>query len=109
MELIFEPTQSYGLKPHALRQRAPGSLTFEIEEGLVHLASDFELSSSGVAAIANLTITHGTRRVVVLSLNENGPAVFPPIHAISELISATDVYWQKWSGQIDTRGRIEMR
>ena len=104
MDIHFEPRGDYGRLPLAMKRRAPNSLTFGTKDGLFHLATDFDFEPGEHTLHTSVRVRKGERRTMILSLNENAPGVFPPIHRVSDLIDATDTYWRRWSEQVTYQG-----
>ena len=104
LSIDVEPRADYGRLSLDLRSRGPRSAVFATKEGLLHLAADFGFEHRKHSAHTVLTVRQGERKTLAFSMNENGPAVFPPLDHAADLIEATDRYWQRWSAQIDYRG-----
>jgi GH15 family glucan-1,4-alpha-glucosidase len=104
VRLTLRPTDGFGLKPANLRQRGRGSYTFTVADGTGHLASDFELGAAGGVIGATGPLHLGEPKTAILSWNEYGPAVFPPLHDAERLIDVTNVYWRSWASRIKYDG-----
>jgi pentatricopeptide repeat protein len=99
-----EPVGGFGLGALKLRQRGPNSFTFQVEDGVGHLAADFPLAAADGAIHGVCTVRPGEPRTLILSWNESGPAVYPPITSVAQLIDASDAYWRGWAGRITYDG-----
>jgi GH15 family glucan-1,4-alpha-glucosidase len=104
VRVLCKPTRGFGHETLKLRRRGPGSFTFPVEDGAGHLAADFDLEAVDGAIGAACTVRPGEPRTVILSWNENAPAVFPPLAESLRLVEATDRYWQTWAGRITYDG-----
>jgi GH15 family glucan-1,4-alpha-glucosidase len=102
--LTCAPAADFGKRFLAGRRRGRGSATFNHRDGLIHLATDgdFELGPAGVRS--RFSLAAGDVRTFVLSFNENGPAVFPPLQRIADLCEATQRYWKSWAARISYDG-----
>ena len=78
--VTFEPRKNFGLERFELRRPRNSasprrSLVFQSMDGAFHLAADFDLELTADGAEARLAVEEGQSHVLILSFNENAPAV----------------------------------
>jgi len=103
MRLSYRPRPGYGRKSIKVTGSGPKSQSFPIPGGFVHLAASLDLHFDGDGQ-SLFTIGEGQTVDLVLSFNEPGVAIFPPMGQLDELIQATDDYWQEWAARIRYSG-----
>jgi GH15 family glucan-1,4-alpha-glucosidase len=102
VKVRFEPRLNYGSAGVNFIRAGRHSLAFRANGGLVHLATDFDLEL--VAGEAVITLREGQLANFVLSFNESGTAIFPPMAHVDQLIDSTDAYWHSWAQRIQYNG-----
>jgi GH15 family glucan-1,4-alpha-glucosidase len=104
LRIYYQPRRDYGKDELSLKNWGVHSLVGNLKEGLLHLAADFEIRGGPDPLDMTLRLRAGETRSCILSLNENGPAVYPPLDRVQELIDATDRYWRAWAGHVEYEG-----
>jgi GH15 family glucan-1,4-alpha-glucosidase len=104
IDVTVDPTTEFGSARPPLKRRGAGSWTFPLKEGLVHVACDKPLFAEQGHLGTRISLSGGESLTLVLALNSNEPAIFPPLHETPGLIEETNVYWKAWADRITYSG-----
>jgi len=103
-DVEVDPRIDFGRQLPRLKLRSGGSWTFPIEDGLVHVACDAPLVREDGSLRTRAAMSEGQTLTLVLALNGNEPAVFPPLGETAGLIDETNAYWKEWSRCVAYQG-----
>ncbi|HKT21055.1 MAG TPA: glycoside hydrolase family 15 protein [Nitrososphaerales archaeon] len=103
MRFKFKPVLNYGLTVPRL-SRVENGLSIKNRKQEMVLSSDFRLEVAGSGVDMRFEISHGEKKVFVLSYGESVPRRIAEYRSERQR-ARTEVFWMDWAAQIRYRGR----
>jgi GH15 family glucan-1,4-alpha-glucosidase len=99
-DVEISPRPDFGRSRARLQQAGANAWTLGLDGGLIIFCGDLPLQQAGETLSGRARITAGEQSLLVMAYSEQGPAVFPPLGKMDELVAETNAYWQRWAQRV---------